>query len=49
MEMMDSLNLSIGNFMKIRTCIAFYCKHENMWFDLVSVNYETLVVFIYCL
>jgi len=31
---MDSLNFSIGNFMKIRTCIGCMNKHENMSFDL---------------
>jgi len=42
------IEFSIGNFMKVRTCIGFYCKHENMYFDLVSVNSETLVHLIYC-
>jgi hypothetical protein len=31
---MDSLNFSIGNFMKIRTCIGCMNKHENICFDL---------------
>jgi len=45
---MDSLNLSICNFMKIRNMhmilLQLRCmnKHENMCFDLVSVNSETL-------
>jgi len=42
------VNFNFSNFMKIRTCIGFYCKHENMSFELVSVNSETLVLFIYC-
>jgi hypothetical protein len=36
MEMMDSLNFSIGDFVKIKTCIGCMNKHENMCFDLAS-------------
>jgi len=31
---MNTLNLSIGNFMKIRTCIGYMNKYENTCFDL---------------
>jgi hypothetical protein len=44
-ERMDSLNLSIGNFMKIRTCIGCMNKHENMYFDLARWILKTLVFF----
>jgi hypothetical protein len=42
---MDSLNLSIGNFLKIRTCIGCMNKNENMCFDLARWILKTLVFF----